>query len=208
MSNGLAVLRRKRSKAGKQLIFSSVPLVAIDGIDPAVASVIGAYLDTGAPQHVFTTLDSPAGVVKITTTVLTRTALTWLQYLSPIIVIQCRGGYRCVAGILTLQSARLLDPDRQSQVMVVVLPRRFPEQDRLALAYASALVQPFLTAHVWVDPPALGYLWTRLFTLSSDLLKEMLPEATSKRGIVRLRGVSYNTMFPGKKRNEEKGGGL
>ena len=132
----------------------------------------------------------------MTKATLSHEALAALQCVAPIVVSRHGKHYRCVAGFHTLNLARQLNPDLRSQIWVLVLPARTPERLRKAFAFTALLVKPIVSTHAWIHPQVLGSVWSRLQELENDLLAELLPQATSQRGIARLRGVAYNTMFP------------
>lgn len=183
-------------KTSKQLEYKQVELSAISDFDPAVAELARVFLDAG-PLSFSTFYDGiGASVLKMTKATLNHEALVALQCVAPIVVSRHGKHYRCVAGFHTLNLARQLDPDLRSQIWVLVLPTRTPERHRKAFALTALLVKPVVSTHAWIHPVVLGSIWCRLQELESDLLAGLLPQATSQRGIARLRGVAYNTMFP------------
>jgi hypothetical protein len=183
-------------KNGKQLEYKQVELSAISGFDPAVAELAHIFLDAGPLSFAACHNGLGVSVTKTTKATLTHETLAALQCVAPIIVTRLGKHYRCVAGFHTLNLARQLDPDLHSQIWVLVLPARTPEKLRKSFALTTLLVMVVGSAHAWIHPQVLGSVWGRVQALESDLLAELLPQATSQRGIARLRGVAYNTMFP------------
>jgi len=183
-------------KNGKQLEYKQVELSAISDFDPAVAELVRVFLDAGPLSFAACHDGLGVSVTKITKATLTHETLAALQCVAPIIVTRYGKHYRCVAGFHTLNLARQLDPDLHSHIWVLVLPARTPEKLRKSFALTTLLVMVVGSAHAWIHPQVLGSVWGRVQALESDLLAELLPQATSQRGIARLRGVAYNTMFP------------
>lgn len=193
-------------KNSKQLEYKQVELSAISDFDPAVADLVRVFLDAG-PLSFAACHDSLGfSVTKMTKATLTHEALVALQCVAPIVVSRRGKHYRCVAGFHTLNLARQLHPDLHLQIWVLVLPARAPEKLRKSFALTTLLVMVVGSAHAWIHPQVLGSVWGRVQSLESDLLAELLPQASSQRGIARLRGVAYNTMFPPAKGTVGAGG--
>lgn len=184
--------------------FTRVPLSKIVDFDSTTAAMLAAVQDAGPPKFVAvaethsTRHSGGTGGEKIS-----REALMYLFYMSPILVVKCGDKYQCLGGFHTLNLARSFDLSRKGKVPAIVLPQEMPGSERRAITLVDLLVKSAIDSHAWLEPRVLAITWECCREIDEKLLVRLVPGAASRRGLARLRGVSYRTIFPRLVKNGE-----
>ena len=106
-------------------------------------------------------------------------------------------------GFHTLNLARSFDLSRKGKVPAIVLPQEMPGSERRAITLVDLLVKSAIDSHAWLEPRVLAISWECCREIDEKLLVRLVPGAASRRGLARLRGVSYRTIFPRLVKNGE-----